>query len=91
MLRLTDDNAIDNAMLQAPQNTRAAIRGALVERFHTHIGTAGWNRVVLRTENESWLVDLDNYLTPETVAPAIARLETASSLSDFLQSLPGHK
>ncbi len=89
MVRLTTDTEIDAAMTQAPANTRAAIRGALVSRFSESIGAAGWNRVVLRTESESWLVDLDNYLTPETVAPALARLESAQSLPEFLQQLPG--
>lgn len=91
MERLATDDDINTAMAQAPQNTRAALRGALIERFGAQIGAAGWNRVVLRTENESWLADLDPYLSPETVAPALARLETASSLTEFLQSLPGSK
>jgi len=89
MVRLTTDAEIETAMTQAPRNTRAALRGALVSRFSENIGSVGWNRAVLRTESESWLVDLDNYLTPETVAPALARLESASSLPEFLQQLPG--
>jgi len=89
MVRLTTDAEINTAMTQAPENTRAAIRGALVSRFSENLGAIGWNKAVLRTESESWLVDLDNYLTPETVAPALARLNSAQSLPEFLQQLPG--
>ena len=87
MLRLTTDADIHAAQTHAPENTRAAIRGALVERFADNIGALGWNRVVLRTEAESWLADLDSYLTPETVAPALAKVRAATKLSD-LHALP---
>ncbi len=89
MVRLTTDAEIDAAMTQAPTNTRAAIRGALVDRFADSIGVDRLEPGVLRTENESWLVDLDNYLTPETVAPRAGALESAPSLHEFLQTLPG--
>ncbi len=54
LLRLTDEAAVAKAMADAPQNTRAAIRGELVKRFAEQIGVAGWSVVVLRSENESW-------------------------------------
>ncbi len=50
MVRLTTDAAIDAAMTQPPANTRAAIRGHLVDKFADSIGVLGWNKVVLRTE-----------------------------------------
>lgn len=87
-VRLTTDAAIEAAMAQAPPNTRAAIRGALVERFAEDIGVLGWNRVVLRTPTESWMADLDDYLTPESVAEAMGRVRDAQSLTEFLHALP---
>ena len=61
--------AIDAALTQPPSNTRAAIRGHLVDKFAGSIGVLGWNKViVLRTDAESWMVDLDDYLTPAAVA-----------------------
>lgn len=88
MVRLTTEEAVQDAMTHAPSNTRAAIRGALVERFAEDIGVLGWNRVVLRTEQESWMADLDDYLTPETVAPAMERVRAAQTLTEFLHTLP---
>jgi proteasome accessory factor A len=85
MVRLTTDDAIDDAVTRAPRNTRAAIRGAMVARFKEHVGAIGWNRVILRHEDQSWLVDLDDYLTPEMVAPVMARLDGAEHLSDWLR------
>jgi hypothetical protein len=85
MVRVTDDAAIDAAIAQAPSNTRAAIRGRLIERFGPQVGAAGWNRIVLRDSDESWVADLDDYLTPQAVADALAQLSAAPTLTDFLR------
>jgi proteasome accessory factor A len=85
MVRLTDDAAIDRAMKKAPSRTRAAIRGGMVARFAENIGMIGWNKVVLRADDASWVADLDEYLTPESVAPILHALESAKDLNEFLQ------
>ena len=85
MQRLTTDEAIHTAQTEAPESTRAAIRGGLVARFAENIGTVNWNRVVLRDGDESWAADLDDYLTPPSVAAAMARLNAAATLTDFLR------
>jgi hypothetical protein len=85
MLRLTDDAAIAKACAAPPATTRAAIRGALVSRFGESIALVGWNKVVLRTPDASWVADLDEYLTPESVAPVVEALDKAKDLADFLK------
>jgi len=85
MVRLTDDATVAAAMTQPPANTRAAIRGHLVDKLADSIGVLGWNRVVLRTEQESWMVDLDDYLTPEAVAQAMTDLQAADTLEDLIR------
>ena len=85
MVRLTTDAAIGAAQTQAPSTTRAALRGALVERFAENIGTLNWNRVVLRDGDESWMADFDDYLTPQAVAEAMSNLTAAPTLTDFLR------
>lgn len=85
MVRLSSEEEIAEAVLHAPQNTRAAIRGALVERFADQIGLVGWNKIVLRSGEQSWLADLDEYLSPESVAVAMSRLKEGAGLSDFLR------
>jgi len=91
MVRLTTDQAIDDATTQAPPNTRAAIRGHLVDKFADFIGVLGWNKVVLRTEKESWMVDLDDYLTPESVAQALTEVRSAATLEDLISHLQDKK
>ncbi len=90
MVRLTTDEVIDAAMTKAPVNTRAAIRGALVSKFADSIGVLGWNKVVLRTEEESWMVDLDDYLTPASMVGVMDDIRAAGSLDDFLRLFRAH-
>ena len=85
MVRLTDDDEIGKAMTNAPAVTRAAIRGALVERFAEDISRIGWSKVILRSSDQAWVADLDDYLTPESVAVVMGRLNTDASLADFIK------
>jgi len=85
MLRLTDDATVDAAMTAPPANTRAAIRGHLVDNLADSIGVLGWNKVVLRNETESWMVDLNDYLTPEAVAQAMTDLRAGGTLEDLIR------
>jgi proteasome accessory factor A len=85
LMRLTTDEDVDRAMRAAPSDTRAAIRGAFVEKFAENIGVAGWNCVVLRNEGESWLAELDNYLSPAVVAPALAEIRDADGIESLLR------
>ncbi len=85
MVRLTSDSAVEAAQTEGPANTRAAIRGYLVDKFGDAIGVLGWNKVVLRTETESWVADLDNYLTPVAVADAMALITEARTLDELVR------
>ncbi|MGI4791457.1 MAG: proteasome accessory factor PafA2 family protein, partial [Janthinobacterium lividum] len=85
MVRLTNDRIVETAQTEPPANTRAAIRGYLVDKFSDSIGVLGWNKVVLRTETESWVADLDDYLTPTSVADAMATIKSADSLEDLVR------
>lgn len=85
MVRLTDDVTVEAAMTQPPANTRAAIRGHLVDKLADSIGVLGWNKVVLRTNDESWMVDLNDYLTPDAVAQAMTDLRAGGSLEDLIR------
>jgi proteasome accessory factor A len=85
MVRLTSEAAVENAMTHAPQNTRAALRGAFVDRFGQNIGVLGWNCIVLRNGGESWMAELDNYMTPETIGSALAQIRSAPDIDSLLQ------
>jgi proteasome accessory factor A len=49
MARIVGDAEIQAAMEQPPADTRAALRGELVRRFHSEIDRLSWGRVALRT------------------------------------------
>ncbi|MGO8671160.1 MAG: proteasome accessory factor PafA2 family protein [Capsulimonadaceae bacterium] len=84
MVRLTDDASIAAAMIEPPEQTRAAIRGGIVSRFAGNVGVVGWNKLVLRQDQTSWVADLDDYLTPERVLPVSQALRSAAGLNEFL-------
>jgi len=90
MVRLTDEETIRAATTQAPLNTRAALRGHLIEKFSDSIGSVGWNRVVLRTKDESWMVNLDDYLSPDSVAMGMAELKSARTVEDLIRHFREH-
>jgi proteasome accessory factor A len=89
MVRIVDNAAIDKAMTVPPTNTRAAIRGALVSKFGGSVGNAGWSQVVLRTDAESWVADLDPFLTPALVAEGLDRMARADTLGELIERFRG--
>lgn len=86
MERIATDEAVEAAMTTPPPDTRAAIRGALVARFAESIGAAGWSRMVLRTDSESFLADMQDYLEPESVAAALPKIAGAGSVGELAQA-----
>ncbi len=89
MVRLTTDIAIERALTTPPANTRAAIRSELVSRFAGQIGAVGWNSVILRTSEESWLADLNEYVTPERIESTCEMLRAANDLPALLAAFRG--
>ncbi|MDR3710106.1 MAG: proteasome accessory factor PafA2 family protein [Capsulimonadaceae bacterium] len=85
MRRFVSDDAIEAALDTPPSNTRAAIRGELVCRYAESIGNVAWGTVVLRTENDSWVADLDGYLTPEKVAQGLEAIGRESDLRELIK------
>jgi proteasome accessory factor A len=86
MVRIVSNEAIIRAQTIPPSDTRAAIRGKLVELYSENIGNAGWSQVVLRTPDESWVADLDPYLTPDSVRQGLAKLTEPSTLQELIAS-----
>lgn len=52
------DRVLD-AMTLAPQETRAAVRGALVKEHSAELETIGWRRAVLKSESDPRVVELE--------------------------------
>jgi hypothetical protein len=87
MERVSNDDAINLAVGQAPAESRAAIRGELVRRFSNSIGGLSWGGVVLRTATESWMADLGEYLNAESVEGALEQIRSAADLDDLTNRL----
>jgi Pup amidohydrolase len=84
MERLTTDAAIEAAMLEAPRDTRAWIRGEAVRRFGDQIRQIGWGRVALEEGGEVQWLDLQP-LVDGNVAALNARLETEAELGQWFE------
>jgi len=83
MQRIVSEDDIVSAISRAPEGTRGAIRGALVRKFADAIGGVSWGGVVLRTETESWMADLGEYLDCDSVKVALGEIESAKDLTDL--------
>jgi Pup amidohydrolase len=87
MARLVTDDEIGRARTEPPSNTRAALRGALVSRFHEQIQRVSWGRMAL-TEGSGhrWL-----YLSP-LVDPSrdglLSKVHTAKTVEEAATALP---
>lgn len=90
MVRITSDEAIEAAMTRPPASTRAAIRSEFVSRFADKIGAIGWNCVILRTPEESWLADLNEYISPERIQATCETLRNAQDLPALLAAFRGN-
>src|SRR5690606_38163318 len=73
--------------LRAPITTRAALRGACVEKFGARMESAQWDAVILRDGERRIELDLGDVFSPEQVERGRNVLATAHSPSDLL-SLP---
>ncbi len=51
--RVVEDDAVACAVVRAPQNTRAWLRGELVRRFPREIARVSWGRAALRADGET--------------------------------------
>ncbi len=58
MIRLSDPDVVTCATVRPPADTRAALRGALVERFGSEIERLSWGRVGLRAGSETRWISL---------------------------------
>lgn len=86
---LVDEAHVLRAMTEPPENTRAWLRGTLLERFGDHVIAASWDQVVLRVgeEHRVWrLVDPTDG-TWEQWAARLASVHTLDELVSLGESV----
>ena len=83
MERLSTENEIKEAITLAPRDTRAAIRGLCIERFHSQIESVQWERIVFKNGFFKKELDLKTLFEPEDVLSLKNRLSGLSDIAHF--------
>ncbi|HEY3268314.1 MAG TPA: proteasome accessory factor PafA2 family protein [Armatimonadota bacterium] len=86
--RLVDDAAVERAMLTPPEDTRAAVRGAFVERFPEEIEAISWGGIALKNGSGRTVVELGitNAETSRDLAARVRRASSAREAADLLKA-----
>lgn len=86
VVRLVDDGRIERAMTAAPADTRAAVRGAFVERFSDNIESISWGGIAVRDGAERVIVEI-GVLGPQASTRYAEAVRRADSLSSAAAAL----
>ncbi|BCW96120.1 MAG: proteasome accessory factor PafA2 family protein [Fimbriimonadales bacterium] len=85
MQTLVSPEAVALAMQNPPRDTRAAIRGLCVQRYAAQVESINWERIVLRTDDQTVRLDMSQ-LVDETT-DLNRRLTTAATITEFVELL----
>jgi hypothetical protein len=64
---MVSENRINSAMTNAPDDTRAYLRGLFVSRFPNEIFGISWNGVAFEVKGERYLFDMNSLVTPDVM------------------------
>ena len=91
MDRITDDAAVERAMTEPPEDTRAYFRGRCLAKFPTEVAAASWDSVIFDVGRES----LQRVPTLEplrgTRAHVGALLDACDSALELVETLSGNR
>jgi proteasome accessory factor A len=82
MFKVAEEGAIEQAMSEAPVNSRARIRGEAVRRFGGQVSSLSWGRLCLGSERVSLEQMVDG-----SVEQLNRRLEQTTSPKEFLEAI----
>jgi proteasome accessory factor A len=85
-VRLVDEGRIERAMVAAPEDTRAAVRGALVEMFPEAIESLSWGGLAVRANGERVILEL-GVLGPESSRRYAAAVRASGSIEEAVAAL----
>ncbi|MHB8483835.1 MAG: proteasome accessory factor PafA2 family protein, partial [Nitrospiria bacterium] len=83
MERLSTDNEIKEAISVPPSDTRAAIRGLCIDRFHSQIDSVQWERIVFKKGLFKKELDLKTLFEPADIVSLKNRLSELSDVTHF--------
>jgi len=83
MNRLTTESEIKEAIYSPPSDTRAAIRGLCVDRFHEQIHRIQWERIIFNKGFFKKELDMSHLFDPEKILALQAQLKGITDISQF--------
>ena len=87
MVRLVDDERIEEAMSVPPADTRAYFRGRCLEKFGHDVRSVNWDRIVFSRNGKLRAVDMKDLVDGEKVAYYNRVLDRSDGLEEFLNAL----
>jgi proteasome accessory factor A len=83
MKRLSTDQEIKEAIYTAPTDTRAAIRGICVDRFHDQIKRIQWERILFNHSFFKKELDLSRLFDPAEISSLEKDLKEITNISQY--------
>lgn len=89
MRRVPASEAVERAVHEPPDDTRAAVRGRCVSKFGAAVLNAQWDHVTLATSAGPWRLSLERLFDADRVAAVRRAVEAARSPDDLRFALSG--
>ena len=87
VFRLSDGAAIDRALVEPPERTRARFRGRAVEKFGTAVRSLNWDSIEFQVDGRLATVDLKCCVDADSAAIFNDKLDRAGSVAELLEAL----
>lgn len=83
MRRVPAPEAVERAMHEPPEDTRAAVRGRCIAKFGAAVRSAQWDHVTLDTSRGPRRIDLTDLFDPDAIRATLREIEMAGSPDDL--------
>ena len=87
VFRLSDAAAIDRALVEPPERTRARFRGRAVEKFGAAVRSLNWDSIEFQVDGRLATVDLKCCVDADSAAIFNDKLDRAGSVAELLEAL----
>ena len=85
--RLSDGAAVDRALVEPPERTRARFRGRAVEKFGAAVRSLNWDSIEFQVDGRLATVDLKCCVDADSAAIFNDKLDRAGSVAELLEAL----
>jgi proteasome accessory factor A len=81
---VTTDERILACTEEPPSDTRAYVRGRVLERFGSDVHTAQWDTITFGVNGRRVALELGSLVEPEQIEACRAAVDQAADLNEFL-------